>query len=107
MLLFDDDLQFRQETTALFLQAQAQLGLGGRPKPGHCLRSSCSATRIIRLQRICWMSSFRLQHDTIKPKEAARPRRRRVRPDYLHPQQKLAIFRLERPQLDRPAGDCF
>jgi tetratricopeptide (TPR) repeat protein len=28
MLLFDDDLQQRQETTALFLQAQAQLGLG-------------------------------------------------------------------------------
>ena len=28
MLLFDDDLQFRQETTALFLQSQAQLGLG-------------------------------------------------------------------------------
>jgi tetratricopeptide (TPR) repeat protein len=28
MLLFDDDLQFRQETTALFVQAQAQLGLG-------------------------------------------------------------------------------
>ena len=28
MLLFDDDLQFRQETTALLLQAQAQLGLG-------------------------------------------------------------------------------
>ncbi len=28
MLLFEDDLQFRQETTALFLQAQAQLGLG-------------------------------------------------------------------------------
>jgi tetratricopeptide (TPR) repeat protein len=28
MLLFDDDIQFRQETTALFLQAQAQLGLG-------------------------------------------------------------------------------
>ena len=28
MLLFDDDLQFRQETTALFIQAQAQLGLG-------------------------------------------------------------------------------
>jgi tetratricopeptide (TPR) repeat protein len=28
MLLFDDDLQFRQKTTALFLQAQAQLGLG-------------------------------------------------------------------------------
>jgi hypothetical protein len=30
MLLFDDDLQRRQETTALFLQAQAQLGLGKR-----------------------------------------------------------------------------
>jgi tetratricopeptide (TPR) repeat protein len=28
MLLFNDDLQFRQKTTALFLQAQAQLGLG-------------------------------------------------------------------------------
>jgi tetratricopeptide (TPR) repeat protein len=28
MLLFEDDLQFRQETAALFLQAQAQLGLG-------------------------------------------------------------------------------
>ena len=30
MLLFDDDLQFRQETTARFLQAQAWLGLGRR-----------------------------------------------------------------------------
>lgn len=30
LLLFDDDLQFRQETTALFLQAQAHLGLGAR-----------------------------------------------------------------------------
>jgi len=28
MLLFDDDLQYRQETTAWFLQAQAWLGLG-------------------------------------------------------------------------------
>ena len=28
MLLFDDDLQFRQETTALFLRAQALFGLG-------------------------------------------------------------------------------
>jgi len=32
MLLFDDDLQFRQETTALFLQAQAQLGLGQKKR---------------------------------------------------------------------------
>ena len=32
MLLFDDDLQRRQETTALFLQAQAQLGLGRKPQ---------------------------------------------------------------------------
>jgi hypothetical protein len=30
MLLFEDDLQQRQQTTALFLQAQAQLGLGRR-----------------------------------------------------------------------------
>jgi hypothetical protein len=30
MLLFDDDLQFRQETTARFLEAQAQWGLDRR-----------------------------------------------------------------------------
>jgi tetratricopeptide (TPR) repeat protein len=30
MLLFEDDLRFRQETMALFLQAQAHLGLGRR-----------------------------------------------------------------------------
>ena len=38
MLLFDDDLQFRQETTALFLQAQARLGLGQASKPIPLLR---------------------------------------------------------------------
>ena len=32
MLLFDDDLQYRQETTALFLQAQARLGLGQKSR---------------------------------------------------------------------------
>ena len=32
MLLFDDDLQFRQVTTALFLQAQAWLGLGHKSR---------------------------------------------------------------------------
>ena len=30
LLLFDDDPQFRQETAALFLQAQAHMGLGNR-----------------------------------------------------------------------------
>jgi predicted Zn-dependent protease len=30
MLLFDDNLQFRQETAARFLEAQAHLGLGRR-----------------------------------------------------------------------------
>jgi len=39
MLLFDDDLQFRQETTALFLQAQAWHGLGKRAKSGRLLRT--------------------------------------------------------------------
>ena len=39
MLLFDDDLQFRQETTALFLQAQAHLGLGRRAKATALLRT--------------------------------------------------------------------
>jgi tetratricopeptide (TPR) repeat protein len=32
LLLFDDDLQFRQETTALFLEGQALLGLGRKSK---------------------------------------------------------------------------
>jgi tetratricopeptide (TPR) repeat protein len=39
MLLFVDDLQFRQETTALFLEAQAQLGLGRRDKARSLLRA--------------------------------------------------------------------
>jgi hypothetical protein len=39
MLLFDDDLQFRQETTAHFLQAQAHLGLGQKAKAGLLLRT--------------------------------------------------------------------
>ncbi len=34
LLLFEDDLQFRQETTALFLQAQALAGLGRRTQAG-------------------------------------------------------------------------
>ncbi|HXC99759.1 MAG TPA: DUF5107 domain-containing protein [Verrucomicrobiae bacterium] len=38
MLLFDDDLQFRQETTALFLKAQAQFGLGKKTTAGSLLR---------------------------------------------------------------------
>ena len=38
MLLFDDDLQFRQETTALFLQAQAHLGLGWKSRAHAILR---------------------------------------------------------------------
>jgi hypothetical protein len=32
LLLFEDDLQFRQETTALFLQAQAQWGLNQKAR---------------------------------------------------------------------------
>ncbi len=38
MLLFDDDLQYRQATTALFLQAQAQLGLGQSAAAKNLLR---------------------------------------------------------------------
>jgi len=38
MLLFEDDLQHRQETTALFLQAQAHLGLGRLAKAKSLLR---------------------------------------------------------------------
>jgi tetratricopeptide (TPR) repeat protein len=39
MLLFDDDLQFRQETTALFLQAQAYLRLGNSSKSRALLKT--------------------------------------------------------------------
>jgi len=38
MLLFEDDLQVRQETTAWFLQAQAQLGLGQKSRAGRTLK---------------------------------------------------------------------
>ena len=39
MLLFEDDLQLRQETTALFLRAQACLGLGKRARAAELLRT--------------------------------------------------------------------
>jgi hypothetical protein len=39
MLLFEDDLQFRQETTARFLQAQAHLGLGHRSRGAALLKT--------------------------------------------------------------------
>jgi tetratricopeptide (TPR) repeat protein len=39
MLLFEDNLQFRQETTALFLQAQAYLGLRRQAKAKALLRT--------------------------------------------------------------------
>ncbi len=39
MLLFEDDLQFRQITTALFLQAQAHLGLGRTNRGRSLLRT--------------------------------------------------------------------
>lgn len=39
MLLFDDDMRFRQQTTALFLQAQAHLGLGQKQKAGAVLKN--------------------------------------------------------------------
>ena len=38
MLLFDDDLPARQQTTALFLQAQARLGLGQTTEASRLLR---------------------------------------------------------------------
>lgn len=39
LLLFDDNLQFRQQTTSLFLQAQAHLGLGRRTRTIALLRT--------------------------------------------------------------------
>ncbi len=39
MLLFDDDLAFRQKTTALFLQAQAHAGLGKTTRAKTLLRA--------------------------------------------------------------------
>ena len=54
MLLFDDDLQFRQETTALFLQAQAQLGLGQQHRSAdRCCRTCSAAIPITPRRRPC------------------------------------------------------
>ncbi len=39
MLIFEDDLQFRQATTALFLQAQARLGLGQKTRAKSLLQT--------------------------------------------------------------------
>jgi predicted Zn-dependent protease len=39
MLIFDDDLKFRQQTTALFLQAQAHLGLGNKARARALLKT--------------------------------------------------------------------
>ena len=39
MLLFEDDLQARQHTTALFLEAQARLGLGQKSRAAALLRA--------------------------------------------------------------------
>ncbi len=39
MLLFDDDLQYRQQTTALFMAAQAHLGLRHLAKARRLLRT--------------------------------------------------------------------
>jgi hypothetical protein len=38
MLLFEDDLQSRQQTTALFLEAQARFGLGQKARARSLLR---------------------------------------------------------------------
>ena len=60
MLLFDEDLSFRQETTALFLQAQARLGLGEEARgislleqvlhrdPNHAMARDLQAERIMK-----------------------------------------------------------
>jgi hypothetical protein len=55
MLLFDDNIQFRQ--------AQAQLGLGWQPKPGICSPWCWSATPTTLPRRICWKNCA----DKIKP----------------------------------------
>jgi TolA-binding protein len=39
MLLFEDDLQARQQTTALFLEGQAWLGLGRGTQARKCFRA--------------------------------------------------------------------
>jgi tetratricopeptide (TPR) repeat protein len=58
MLLFDDDLQFRQETAALFLEAQARLGLeqNARAKSSlrRVLRRDPNHARAIDLLRWHW-----------------------------------------------------
>ena len=51
MLLFDDDLQARQQTTALFLEAQARLGLGQTAAARRLLRARAAARSQSRSRR--------------------------------------------------------
>jgi tetratricopeptide (TPR) repeat protein len=59
MLLFDDDLQFRQETGALFLQAQAHLGLGRRLKAKGLLKKVLKRDPNHALATDLWAEYFR------------------------------------------------
>ena len=59
MLLFDDDLQFRQETGALFLQAQAHLGLGQTVKAKDLLRKVLRRDPNHALAADLWTEHFR------------------------------------------------
>jgi Tfp pilus assembly protein PilF len=61
MLLFDDDLQFRQETTALFLQAQAQLGLGKKLKAKRLLKAVLKRDPNHALAADLWTEYFQQQ----------------------------------------------
>ena len=55
MLLFDDDLQQRQKTTALFLRAQAHLGLGEKAKARRLVEEGAAcAIRTTPWRPICW-----------------------------------------------------
>ena len=71
MLLFDDDLQFRQETTALFLQAQAQLGLGRTARGRGCCKPCSSVTQITLSRRICWQAEHDRQGNAIHNEASA------------------------------------
>ena len=57
MLLFDDDIQFRQETTAKFLEAQALMGLGKKTAARRLLRGGPAA----RSQSSLWARSVRMK----------------------------------------------
>jgi tetratricopeptide (TPR) repeat protein len=98
LLVFDDDLQFRQETAALFLEAQAQLGLGRGQKAKALLAT------VLRRDPNHALAPELLEEPTKKgalepptPARPGAPARKETRPTTNSSARRLSIPTRERP----------